>query len=131
MEPCLFKFREAAGPASVPEIEKRHRTYDIDELAQLELDADAQHVGGVDDGAHQLVVVGQQVVVQPLGVGVAGQRAAQPARRQPEQHPATAHAATVRRAAPRSLPPRPPPPARPPTAVNNQTLLSQTSARIH
>lgn len=62
-------------------------TYDIDELAELELDADAEHVGRVDDGAHQLVVVGQQVVVEALGVGVAGGDGAHEAagRQPPEQ----------------------------------------------
>jgi hypothetical protein len=47
-------------------------TYHVDELGELKLDADAQHVRGVDHGAHELVVVGQQVVVEALRVGVAG-----------------------------------------------------------
>lgn len=55
----------------------RGDTYDIDELAEFEFDADAEHVGGVDDGPHELVVVGEQVVVEPLGVGVAGGGGAQ------------------------------------------------------
>jgi len=48
------------------------QTYHVDELGELKLDADAQHVRGVDHGAHELVVVGQQVIVETLRVGVAG-----------------------------------------------------------
>lgn len=47
-------------------------TYDIDELTQLQFDADAQNIGGVDNGSDQFVVVGEQIVVESLGVGVAG-----------------------------------------------------------
>ena len=39
-------------------------------MRQLELYPDSQGVGGVLHGADQLVVVGQQVIVEPLGVGV-------------------------------------------------------------
>ncbi|KAK3913429.1 FeMo cofactor biosynthesis protein NifB [Frankliniella fusca] len=35
-------------------------THHVDELGQLELDADPEHVAGVDHGPHQLVVVGEQ-----------------------------------------------------------------------
>ncbi|CAH2105443.1 unnamed protein product [Euphydryas editha] len=59
-------------------------TYDIDELTKFELDADAKDVGGVDDGAHEFVVVGEEVIVETLGVGVAGGDGAhQAAGRQP------------------------------------------------
>lgn len=47
-------------------------TYDVDQLTEFEFDADSQHVGGVDDGPHELVVVGEEVIVEALGVGVAG-----------------------------------------------------------
>lgn len=47
-------------------------THHVDELRQLELDADPEDIRGVDDRSHQLVVVGEQVVVETLGVRVAG-----------------------------------------------------------
>lgn len=47
-------------------------TYHVDELRKLELDAHSEDVRRVDDGAHQLVIAAEQVVVQTLGVGVAG-----------------------------------------------------------
>lgn len=47
-------------------------TYDVDELTEFEFDADSEHVGGVDDGPDEFVVVGEEIVVEALGVGVAG-----------------------------------------------------------
>lgn len=44
----------------------------VDELAQLELDAHGERVADVEHGAHELVVVAEQVVVEALGVGVGG-----------------------------------------------------------
>lgn len=62
------------------------KTHDVDELTEFELDADSKHVGRVDDGSDQLVVVAKEVVIEALGVGVAGGGdARQPARRQPPQ----------------------------------------------
>lgn len=59
-------------------------TYDVDELTEFEFDANAQHVGGVDDRPDQFVVVGEEVIVEPLGIGVAGGGGAeQAAGRQP------------------------------------------------
>ena len=40
-------------------------------MRQLEFELDGDGVGDVHDGPDQLVVGGQQVVKQPLGVGVA------------------------------------------------------------
>lgn len=34
-------------------------TYDIDELTQLQFDADTQNIGGVDNGPDEFVVVGE------------------------------------------------------------------------
>lgn len=56
---------------------RENETYDVDELTEFEFDADSEHVGGVDDGAHELVIVGEQVIVETLGVGVAGGGSAQ------------------------------------------------------
>lgn len=52
--------------------ENKSFTYHIDELRQLKLDAYTQHVRGVHHRAHELVVVGQQVVVEPLRVRIPG-----------------------------------------------------------
>lgn len=77
-------FTVRSGRGQVGSRERPRETYDIDELTQFEFDADAQHVGGVDDRPHQLVVVGEEVVVEALGVGVAGGGGAeQAAGRQP------------------------------------------------
>ena len=46
-------------------------THHVNQLRQLEFELDGDGVGDVHDGPHQLVVGGQQVVKQPLGVGVA------------------------------------------------------------
>ena len=65
-------------------------TYHVDELRQLELDPDRESVCGVDDRAHQLVVVGEEVVVEALGIGVASvERRGGPRRRrrQRQQRP--------------------------------------------
>ena len=45
-------------------------THHIDELRELELEPHGHRLRDVDDGPHQLVVVGEKVVVEPLGVGV-------------------------------------------------------------
>lgn len=45
-------------------------THDVDELAELELDANGERVADVEHGPHKLVVVAQQVVVEPLRVRV-------------------------------------------------------------
>ncbi|GBP52872.1 hypothetical protein EVAR_39036_1 [Eumeta japonica] len=74
-----------------------HETYYVDELAEFELDADPEHVGRVDDGPHQLVVVAEEVVIEALGVGVAGGHGArQPPPRQPPQQ--RGHQLRLRRA---------------------------------
>lgn len=52
--------------------EDEYDTYDVDELTEFEFDADPKHVGGVDDGSDKFVVVGEEVIVEPLGVGVPG-----------------------------------------------------------
>lgn len=45
-------------------------THHVNELGEFQLDLHLQRVGHVDDRPHQLVVVGKQVIVQPLGVRV-------------------------------------------------------------
>lgn len=63
---------------------RRNETYDIDKLTEFELDADSEDVGGVDDRPHEFVVVGEEVVIETLGIGVAGGGGAeQAAGRQP------------------------------------------------
>ena len=49
----------------------RQRTHHVNQLRQLEFELDGDCVRDVHDGSDQLVVGGQQVVKQPLGVGVA------------------------------------------------------------
>ena len=46
-------------------------TYQIDELREFELDADGEDVAVVDNWSHDLIVVGEQVVVEALGVRIA------------------------------------------------------------
>lgn len=65
----LTAARAGGGGAAA---EDQCNTYDVDELTEFEFDADSQYVGGVDDRSHELVVVGQEVIVESLGVGVAG-----------------------------------------------------------
>ena len=48
------------------------RTYHINKLRKFEFDSDWKNVCCVDDWPDQFVVVGQEVVVEPLGVGVSG-----------------------------------------------------------
>ena len=43
----------------------------VNQLGELQLELDGDGVGDVDDGPDQLVVAGEQVVKQPLGVRVA------------------------------------------------------------
>ena len=47
----------------------------IDQLGELEPQLDGQLLRVVGDGPDEAVVVAQQVVVQPLGVGVAADQA--------------------------------------------------------
>lgn len=47
------------------------KTHDINELTELKLDSHRECVADVENGAHELVVVAQQVVVQPLRVWIA------------------------------------------------------------
>jgi hypothetical protein len=42
--------------------------YHINELRELELEPDGDGLRHVDHRPHQLVVVGQEVVVEPLGI---------------------------------------------------------------
>jgi len=51
---------------------KKKLTYHIDELREFKLDAYAQHVRGVHHGAHEFVVVGQQIVVEAFRVRISG-----------------------------------------------------------
>lgn len=61
-----------------------NKTYNVDELAEFKFDANSQHICGVDDGPDKFVVVGEEVIVQPFRVGVAGGGGAeQAAGRQP------------------------------------------------
>ena len=48
---------------------------DVDQLGELEPQLDGQLLRVVGDGPDEAVVVAQQVVVQPLGVGVAADQA--------------------------------------------------------
>ncbi|CAB3239328.1 unnamed protein product [Arctia plantaginis] len=60
------------------------KTYNVDELAEFKFDADSQHICGVDDGPNKFVVVGEEVIVEPFRVGIAGGGGAeQAAGRQP------------------------------------------------
>ena len=45
-------------------------SHHINQLGELQLELDGDGVRDVDDGPHQLVVAGEQVVKQPLGVWV-------------------------------------------------------------
>ena len=45
-----------------------HHTHHGYELGELELEVDGDCLCGVDHGPDQLVVVAQQVIIQPLGV---------------------------------------------------------------
>ena len=45
-------------------------THHINQLGELQLELDGDGVRDVDDGPHQLVVAGEQVVKQPLGVRI-------------------------------------------------------------
>ena len=45
-------------------------THHVDELGELELELDGDGVRDVHDGPDQLVVGGEQVIKQPLGVWV-------------------------------------------------------------
>ena len=58
-------------PPASPSTCRRITTHHVDELRELELEPDGHRLRDVDDGPHQLVVVGEEVVVEPLGVGVA------------------------------------------------------------
>ena len=49
----------------------RQNTHHVNQLRQFEFELDGDGVRDVHDGSDQLVVGGQQVVKQPLGVGVA------------------------------------------------------------
>ena len=49
---------------------KIHPPHHINQLGELQLELDGDGVRDVDDGPHQLVVAGEQVVKQPLGVWV-------------------------------------------------------------
>ena len=44
--------------------------YHINQLGELQLELNGDGVRDVDDGPHQLVVAGEQIVKQPLGVWV-------------------------------------------------------------
>ena len=48
----------------------RANIYHVNQLREFELDFDGEGVTDVGNGPHELVVVGQQVVVEALGVGV-------------------------------------------------------------
>jgi hypothetical protein len=95
-----------------------HHVY---QLGKFEFDADPEDVRGVDHRPHQLVVVGEEVVVEAFGIRIAGhstvhhQGRQQPGsqrlgggRRHPDAAPrhsgATLHARFVR-----TMPDRPPP----------------------
>lgn len=59
-------------------------THNINELAEFKFDADTEYVGSVDYWAHEFVIVGEEVVIEALRVGVAsGGSAQQAACRQP------------------------------------------------
>ena len=45
-------------------------SHHINQLGELQLELDGDGVRDVDDGPHQLVVAGEQVVKQPLGVWI-------------------------------------------------------------
>ena len=52
-------------------MDTRGATHHVDKLGEFELDADGEGVGGVAHRPHQLVVVGQQVVIETLCVRIA------------------------------------------------------------
>jgi hypothetical protein len=64
------------------------QTYHINELREFELDPDCEWIRGVLHRSHQLVVVRQQVVVQPLRVRIAG---VDDGRRRRQQHRGGGH----------------------------------------
>jgi hypothetical protein len=47
------------------------KTYQIDELREFELNTDGEDVAVVDNRSNDLVVIGEQVVVEALGVWIA------------------------------------------------------------
>ena len=59
------------GAEDEERVEMKWMTYHIYELGKLKFDAHCERIRGVDDRPDQLVVVGEQVVVQTLGVRVA------------------------------------------------------------
>lgn len=66
------------------EEENNGNTCQVDELRQFELDADFEDVAVVDDGSDNLVVIGEEVVIESFGVWIAaagrlGQEAETPA----------------------------------------------------
>jgi len=61
-------------------------THHINELRQLQLDPDGQGIRGVDHRPDQLVVVGQEVIVQSLRVGVSRVENGPCGQRTDEQH---------------------------------------------
>lgn len=73
----------------------------VDELTQLELDAHGESVADVEHGPHELVVVAEQVVVQPLGVGVGGAAGERGQRGQQQQRGRGVRRGTARHLRPR------------------------------
>ena len=45
-------------------------THHGNQLGELELEVDSDGLGDVGHGPHQLVVVGEEVIIEPLGIGV-------------------------------------------------------------
>ena len=71
--------------------ENKRNTCQVDELRQFELDADFEDVAVVDDGSDNLVVIGEEVVIESFGVWIAAagrlnQEAETPAAAQRRQH---------------------------------------------
>lgn len=56
------------------ERERGGMTYQIDELGEFELDADREDVRIVHHGPDDLVVIGEEVVVEPLRVRIPSAR---------------------------------------------------------
>ena len=46
------------------------KAYHVNKLREFEFELHCDGIGDVDDGSDQLVVAGEEVIEQPLGVGV-------------------------------------------------------------
>lgn len=86
----LLLLRNKRRDAKTTQIRGKN-TCQVDELRQFELDADFEDVAVVDDGSDNLVVIGEQVVIESFGVWIAAagrldQEAETPAAAHGRQH---------------------------------------------